>query len=563
VTRAQRLLAGRGLCRGSVALAAIVLALAGVIAHGFALTTPTALASGSSPGVFVNEIHYDNAGEDVREGIELAGPAGIDLSPYSLELYNGFDQTRYATVTLTGELPDQENGYGTKFFPIPGLQNGAPDGIALVGPGGVEETLGYEGTFTAIDGSAAGLVLADIKQFEAPSTPVGRSLQLQGSGSSAADFTWSEPIGATPDEVNEGQSFVASQTAAPLNTQAPSISGAGNVGEAQHCSTGSWDGNPSSYSYEWSVNGSPIGVYSDTHTLESWPSGSTLTCTVTASNSAGSASAESAAVEVQPSPPPAQTPASTEAPSISGFPTVEETLSCSSGAWENGPTTYLYQWTRDSAPILDASSAGYAVQQADQGHLLACTVTASNSAGSASAESATTAVQAAPHSVTGADGEGVSNRQPAPPRTSEQSVLPPPMTAEPFAQLSEVGPPAASIVYSLAALLTTGWSQPMVRHLSLHGAHSIWFTAPSAGAISVLWAGAGTPASRVGTATTLAHGDSTFLSGVRGRLRLRLTAAGRKRLSRRRSLLVTEIATFTPSVGSAQTLQTQILILSR
>jgi hypothetical protein len=173
--------------------------------------TPLAAASAPNSGVFVNEIHYDNVGVDQNEGIELAGPAGVDLANYSIELYNGYNGKLYGTVTASGILPDQENGYGTDFMGVPGLQNGAPDGLALIGPDGVEETLAYEGSFTAIDGAAAGQSLSDIGRFEAPSTPMGESLQLEGTGNSPADFTWEGPIAATPGQINAGEHFTAPQ----------------------------------------------------------------------------------------------------------------------------------------------------------------------------------------------------------------------------------------------------------------------------------------------------------------------------------------------------------------
>jgi hypothetical protein len=34
--------------------------------------------------VFINEIHYDNAGTDVGEGVEIAGTAGMDLTGWSI-----------------------------------------------------------------------------------------------------------------------------------------------------------------------------------------------------------------------------------------------------------------------------------------------------------------------------------------------------------------------------------------------------------------------------------------------------------------------------------------------
>lgn len=34
----------------------------------------------SAQTVWINEIHYDNTGDDVDEGVEIAGPAGTDLT---------------------------------------------------------------------------------------------------------------------------------------------------------------------------------------------------------------------------------------------------------------------------------------------------------------------------------------------------------------------------------------------------------------------------------------------------------------------------------------------------
>jgi hypothetical protein len=34
----------------------------------------------NAQSVFINEIHYDNAGTDTGEAIEIAGPAGTDLT---------------------------------------------------------------------------------------------------------------------------------------------------------------------------------------------------------------------------------------------------------------------------------------------------------------------------------------------------------------------------------------------------------------------------------------------------------------------------------------------------
>ena len=87
-----------------------------------------------TPAPFINEIHYDNTGGDTGEAIEVAGPAGTDLAGWSIALYNGSSSQLnvYDTIPLSGVIPNQDNGYGTLEFPRAGIQNGSPDGLALV-----------------------------------------------------------------------------------------------------------------------------------------------------------------------------------------------------------------------------------------------------------------------------------------------------------------------------------------------------------------------------------------------------------------------------------------------
>ncbi|UMB52853.1 lamin tail domain-containing protein [Lutibacter sp. A64] len=160
--------------------------------------------------VFINEIHYDNKGGDVDEGIEIAGPAGTDLAGWSIELYNGSSSMIYGTtMSLTGVIPNQQNNRGTLWFPQPGIQNGNPDGLALINPLGiVVQFLSYGGIITAADGAAKGMVSTDIGVFETdPDTLIGHSLQLSGSGVYYDDFTWNSPTTATADAINSGQTF--------------------------------------------------------------------------------------------------------------------------------------------------------------------------------------------------------------------------------------------------------------------------------------------------------------------------------------------------------------------
>ena len=82
--------------------------------------------------VFINEIHYDNVGADFDEGVEIAGPAGTDLSGWSLLFYNGSNGAPYMQAALAGVIDDEQDGYGALAFSIAGIQNGSPDGLALL-----------------------------------------------------------------------------------------------------------------------------------------------------------------------------------------------------------------------------------------------------------------------------------------------------------------------------------------------------------------------------------------------------------------------------------------------
>ena len=148
----------------------------------------TLVTRAQGPTVFINEFHYDNAGADTGEFVEIAGPAGTSLVGYSVVLYNGSGGASYSTVALTGAIPNQQNGFGALAFAyaVNGIQNGAPDGIVLVGPAGVIQFLSYEGVFTATNGPANGLTSTDIGICRGARSPPG------------ARSIWSAPAPHTP-----------------------------------------------------------------------------------------------------------------------------------------------------------------------------------------------------------------------------------------------------------------------------------------------------------------------------------------------------------------------------
>jgi len=176
-----------------------------------ALALGTALILGSpaaAQSIFINEVHYDNEGKDSGEVVEVAGPAQVSLSGWQLVFYNGKNGRPYRTLALEGSIPNLQNGHGTLSFDAKGIENGAPDGIALVNPDHeVIHFISYEGTFTASSGLAAGLVSQDVGVKESDTTLPYQSIQLKGAGQTLADFKWAKPSPATPGSVNQEQIF--------------------------------------------------------------------------------------------------------------------------------------------------------------------------------------------------------------------------------------------------------------------------------------------------------------------------------------------------------------------
>lgn len=158
---------------------------------------------------WINELHYDNSGADQNEMVEIAGPAGLDLCGYRVVGYNGNGGGLYKTIYLSGTLPGQPGCVGTLGFDFVPMQNGSPDGLALIDPrNGVVDFLSYEGTFVATDGAAKGMRSVDIGVSESSGTPVGHSLQFGGTGMQRSDFVWQAAQANTRSSPNTGQTFV-------------------------------------------------------------------------------------------------------------------------------------------------------------------------------------------------------------------------------------------------------------------------------------------------------------------------------------------------------------------
>lgn len=196
-TTATATITAGGVASGVQAGTTTITATAPNSVAGSTLLTVTPAVTPTLPVTRFSEIHYDNTGTDTGEAIEIEGPAGTDLTGWSIVLYDGTAPVSvYSTTVLSGSIPNNcasgNRGVVVTNYPVNGIQNGSPDGFALVNASNqVVEFLSYEGTFTAVGGAADGMVSTDIGVSEPTSSPVGQSLHRNATG------TWEAPAAAS------------------------------------------------------------------------------------------------------------------------------------------------------------------------------------------------------------------------------------------------------------------------------------------------------------------------------------------------------------------------------
>ena len=188
---------------------------------------------------------------------------------------------------------------------------------------------------------------------------------------------------------------------------APTISGTPQVEETLTASTSAIEDEDGldnvSYSYQWLVDDADIsGATSSTYTLTTSEQGKTIKVRVTftddADNEEALTSAATTAVAAK------RNIAAAGAPTISGTPQVEETLTASTSDIEdeNGldNVNYSYQWLADDANIAGATSSTYTLTASEQGKTIKVRVTFIDGADNEETLTsvATTAVAASPDS---------------------------------------------------------------------------------------------------------------------------------------------------------------------
>lgn len=332
--------------------------------------------------------------------IAADGSSGfLDGSIQEVALYTqALTTTEVGSHYATGVLPD---------LSAPSISGITTDGQTLSAQtgswGGSPTSYAYQWKTCDTQGACSDIAGATNSTLVLASSDVGQMIEVQVTVSNGAV---SDAATSTPTAM-----VVA---AAPSNTSAPSISGTAKEGQTLTASSGAWSGTaPISYAYRWErcdasgancvvISGATAASYQAT----SADVGATVRARVTASNPGGSSTATSApsaavgAGGLLERPMTGGTaPTNTAAPTISGAAAYGQTLTASPGTWSGtAPISYAYQWQRcnssggSCANISGATSTTYQAAAADVGDTVLVKVTATNSAGSASANSAISSV---------------------------------------------------------------------------------------------------------------------------------------------------------------------------
>ena len=95
-------------------------------------------------------------------------------------LYDGNGGGVYDSKALSGTIPATCDDRGVVVVPFATIQNGSPDGLALVHGSEVVEFLSYEGAISATDGPATGQISQPFPWRKEPVLPQVQSLQQNG-----------------------------------------------------------------------------------------------------------------------------------------------------------------------------------------------------------------------------------------------------------------------------------------------------------------------------------------------------------------------------------------------
>jgi len=257
---------------------------------------------------------------------------------------------------------------------------------------------------------AAGATITSVTDQWQSCPPAPAMCTNVGTANSASYTIAASDVGNTIQVVEtavtdtDGSASATSNAIGPVTVPPPSggtatISGTAQQGQTLTASSTGWTNSPTlAYAWESCSGGTctAVGTNSTTYVVAATDVGRTIEVVVTATNSGGSAMATSSPTATVI----ALAPTIATAPTISGIAQQGQTLTATTGTWNNTPTSYTYQWescTTTCAAISGATGSTYVVAATDVGKTIEVQVIASNTGGaSAPATSAATALVVPP-----------------------------------------------------------------------------------------------------------------------------------------------------------------------
>ncbi|MCW2996085.1 MAG: hypothetical protein JWQ18_3580, partial [Conexibacter sp.] len=374
--------------------------ISGTAKDGQALTSTTGTWSGTTPITYARQ--WNRCNSSGGSCVAIAGAAGTSYTVVTADIGSKLNVAVTASNTAGSSTSSSVVtalvvGAAPTNSAVPVISGTAKEGQLLTASTGTwsgSAPISYATQWQSCSPTCTNIAGATAATYRLTATDVGKTIKAvvtatNSTGSASATSAATASVTTGP----------------PVNTVLPTVTGTATAGQVLTATTGTWVGTATiTKTTQWkrcnTAGASCVaisGATASTYTLTSTDVGATIRATETATNSVGSAAADSAATSVVAGVP----PANTTLPAIAGTANDGQSLSSSTGSWSGTtPITYTRQWLRcDTAganctAIAGATSTTYTAQSADVGSKLKVTVTATNTAGNASATSGATAIVA-------------------------------------------------------------------------------------------------------------------------------------------------------------------------
>jgi hypothetical protein len=350
----------------------------------------TKTESGTGAGAFANSTLYWMS----RDASTLFGAGSMQ----DLALY----ETALESSAILEHYEHGKNTYYLANTTAPSVEGVAKDGATVTADpgawsGATPITYAYQWQSCNSDGGACeDIEDATAQRYTISSADLATTLRVLVTATNPGGSL--QATSAASAEVEAG---------APVELEAPSVSGISTVGEMLQANAGVWGGTETEVGYQWERCNAAggecadiVGATESGFTLSEGDIGKTLRIRVGVSNALGSLTAVSpVSPEVEAT---AATLVDTWAPTISGTLQSGQTLTANVGSWlGTSMIGYMYQWERcneygyDCEAIEYAAWPTYVPEPDDVGYTLRVRVTAAEASGTASQTTLATATTAA------------------------------------------------------------------------------------------------------------------------------------------------------------------------